>query len=256
MSKERLDGQLVKIGLVSSRSQAQQLIKEGVVTVNGQVVSKASSKVGEGDEIAVNKDNLWVGRGAEKMAGAFEDFGFSFENKVVGDMGASTGGFVQFALYNGAKKVYAVDVGTDQLAKELIEDPRVINMEGTNIKDGLSLEEKCDLVVVDLSFISLNLVLKPIVSCLKEKGELVILVKPQFEVGREAIGKKGIVKDKSAVLHALEKTYDFLFELNSPVVKVAPCRIKGKTGNQEYFFYCIYDSSSPSYSRDALKELV
>lgn len=253
MTKERLDGQLVVLGLVSTRSQAQQLIKEGVIFVNGKQVTKASTKIGEQDQVEVKKETLWVGRGAEKMAGAFQDFGFSFKDKIVGDMGASTGGFVQFALHQGAKKVYAVDVGRDQLAPELRQDPRVINREGTNIKDGLSLEDLCDLIVVDLSFISLTLVLEPILSCLRSKGELVLLVKPQFEVGRESIGKKGLVKDEKAIFDSLERIFDFLLERGCPVLKVAPCKIKGKTGNQEYFFYCVYDELLKGYSRDSLR---
>lgn len=256
MQKGRLDGCLVEHGLVSSRSQAQQLIKEGAVLVNGTAVTKSSFKVSHQDNVTLTKDKLWVGRGAEKMAGAFDDFNFSFEGRVVGDMGASTGGFVQFALHHGAKKVYAVDVGTNQLARELIEDKRVINLEGTNIKEGLTIDEKCDLVVVDLSFISLELVLRPIISCLRPKGDLVVLVKPQFEVGKQSIGKKGIVKDSAAVLTALEKVFGLLKSLGCPVIDVSPCRIKGKTGNQEYFFHCIYDETLSGYSQAALAQLV
>ena len=256
MTKERLDGQLVKLGLISSRSQAQQLIKEGAVRVNGNVVRKPSTKIEMEDKLEVVKETLWVGRGAEKMAGAHKDFGFSFKNKVVGDMGASTGGFVQYALHHGAKKVFAIDVGTGQLAKELLDDERVINLEGTNIKNGLSLEEKCDLIVVDLSFISLKLVLEPIIECLKKEGELVVLVKPQFEVGRDSIGKKGLVKNSKAVLKALEDISETLKEIGCPVIKASPCHLKGKTGNQEYFFYCIYDDNESGYSREELSDLV
>lgn len=256
MTKERLDGFLVKIGMVSSRSQAQQLIRDGVVIVNGSTVSKPSLKVDEGDDLKIVKDTLWVGRGAEKMAGAHEDFGFSFRDKITADMGASTGGFVQYALHHGAGKVYAIDVGTNQLAKELRADSRVINLEGTNIKNGLDLGEKCDLIVVDLSFISLKLVLLPVLNCLKTKGELVVLVKPQFEVGREFIGKKGLVKNHQAVYSALSGVFKYLSEQGCPVVMAAPCRLKGKTGNQEYFFYCIYDDSGASYSLEQLRTLI
>ncbi len=246
--KERLDSLLVKKGLVRTRSQAQQLIKEGVVKVNSEVIQKPSFKANEGDDIVISKDHLWVGRGAEKLASAHRSFNFSFDGKIVGDMGASTGGFVEYSLFHGAKKVFAVDVGHDQLALSLREDPRVINLEGTNIKDGLDLEEDCDLVVVDLSFISLKLVLSSIISCLRSGGELIVLVKPQFEVGKQSIGKNGIVKDRSAILSALESIYDEFKKLDCFIVDVTACEVVGKTGNQEYFYHCVYEVSSESYS--------
>lgn len=246
--KQRLDSLLVAKNLVRTRSQAQQFIKEGVVKVNGEIVSKASMKVGNEDELSIEKDHQWVGRGAEKLAGAFKDFNFSIENKVVGDMGASTGGFVEFALLKGAKKVFAVDVGHDQLAESLRENEQVVNMEGINIKEGLELDELCDLIVVDLSFISLKLVIDPILSVTKPGGELVVLVKPQFEVGKQKIGKNGLVKDKAATLQSLEEIYGEFTKRNCLVVSVAPCRVIGKTGNQEYFFHCIYEGEDESYS--------
>ncbi len=234
----RLDQALVEKGLVATRSQAQQLIKDGQIKVNGEVIQKASLKIKESDILVVSKDNLWVGRGAEKLAGAHEDFNLSFEDKVVGDMGASTGGFVEYSLFHGAKRVFAVDVGHDQLAPKLKEDPRVVNLEGTNIKEGLDLEEPCDLVVVDLSFISLKLVLDPILAVLKNGGEYLFLVKPQFEVGKEALGKKGLVKNSEAIDKVLIEIEKLLLEKEAPLLKKAPCRVKGnKAGNQEYFFY-------------------
>lgn len=234
----RLDQALVQRQLISTRSQAGQLIKEGAVSVNGSPIKKPSFQIREEDEIHIAKENLWVGRGAEKLAGAHADFSLDFKDKIVADMGASTGGFVEYSLYHGAKKVYAVDVGHDQLAQKLRDDSRVINREGTNIKNGVELEELCDLIVVDLSFISLTHVLEPIRACAKENGELVILVKPQFEVGRESLGKKGLVRDQSAVEEALEKIKETLQGLEMELLKVSPCRVKGnKSGNQEYFFY-------------------
>jgi 23S rRNA (cytidine1920-2'-O)/16S rRNA (cytidine1409-2'-O)-methyltransferase len=240
--KERLDQMLIQKNLAPTRSQAQLLIKEGVVFLNGQQVTKASLKCSELDTIEVHKDHLWVGRGAEKLAGAYDDFSLSFEEKVIGDMGASTGGFVEFALFHGAKKVFAVDVGRDQLAPSLRENSKVINLEGINIKEGLTLDEQCDLIVIDLSFISL--------------GEMVVLVKPQFEVGKEFIGKKGIVKSQEATLGCLEKIYDFLENQDCRVLNVAPCRVKGKTGNQEYFYHCVYEGPRSGYSRSQLTKLI
>ncbi|MBC98566.1 MAG: TlyA family rRNA (cytidine-2'-O)-methyltransferase [Halobacteriovoraceae bacterium] len=238
--KERLDQLLVKRGLVSTRSQAAALIKKGVVTINGEVVSKPSLKCLESVEISINQDHIFVGRGAQKMEGAYHDFSLSFEGKIVGDMGASTGGFTEFALLKGASKVYAVDVGHDQLAEVLKNNPKVINLEGTNIREGFSEElfnPLCDILVVDLSFISLNYVLAPMSTALKEGGEFVILVKPQFEVGKNSLGKNGIVKDTKAIEEALERVKNEC-ELNHLIVeKTSLCALKGKTGNQEYFFY-------------------
>lgn len=256
MKRERLDQLLITKNLVVSRSQAQQLIKEGVVFLNGEKVFKAGLKCSQDDKVEVRKDHLWVGRGAEKLAGAFIDFNLSFENKIIGDMGASTGGFVEFALFHKAKKVFAVDVGRDQLASSLKENPKVINLEGINIKDGLVLDELCDLIVIDLSFISLTLVLKNIISCLRPGGEMVALVKPQFEVGIENIGKKGIVKDKIAILSCLEKIYDFLEDQGCSIKDVSPCKVKGKTGNQEYFYHCVYATQTSGYSRSCLDKVI
>jgi 23S rRNA (cytidine1920-2'-O)/16S rRNA (cytidine1409-2'-O)-methyltransferase len=246
--KERLDSLIVKKNMIRTRSQAQQLIKEGVVRVNGKVVNKPSFKADETDDVTIEKERLWVGRGAEKLASAHKSFKFSFEDKVVGDMGASTGGFVEYSLYHRAKKVFAVDVGHDQLDPSLREDPRVINLEGINIKEGLDLGELCDLIVVDLSFISLKLVLSPIVNCIRPEGELIVLVKPQFEVGKKAIGKNGIVKDRDAILASLETIYDEFKSLNCFIVNVTACEVVGKTGNQEYFFHCIYEVNPERYS--------
>lgn len=253
---ERLDALLVRLGLTPTRSKSQDLIKKGKVQVNGKVVTKASLKFEDTDNFEVDTTELFVGRGAEKMKGAHQDFQMSFSDKVVGDMGASTGGFVEYALLNGAKKVYAIDVGHNQLDPKLVSDSRVINMEGTNIKDGLALPESCDLIVIDLSFISLSYVIDPILSVLREGGELVALIKPQFEVGKESLGKNGIVKDHSAVLAALENIYELFDERGLRVVKAAPCTIQGKTGNQEYFFYGLYDKTKSSMQRETLLTLI
>lgn len=240
LSKERLDQLLVTLGLVNSRSQAAPLIKDGLVSVDGKVITKPSFKCGKDQKIEIHKEYLYVGRGAEKMEGAFKDFNLSFEDKVVGDMGASTGGFTEFALLHGASKVYAVDVGHDQLASKLVNDHRVLNLEGTNIRDGLSLDifnPLCDIIVVDLSFISLCYVIESMAQVLKQQGEFVMLVKPQFEVGKEALGKNGIVRNTAAVDEALAKVRKECARHLLSVEQVSPCAIKGKTGNQEYFFY-------------------
>lgn len=238
--KERLDQLLVSLGLVSSRSQAAALIKEGLVSVDGAVVLRPSVKCATDSEVKIHKEHIYVGRGAQKMEGAFKDFNLSFKGKVVGDMGASTGGFTEFALIHQAKKVYAVDVGHDQLARKLIEDERVFNLEGINIREGLPLEvfsPLCDIIVADLSFISLTYVIAPMAEVLVSGGEFVILVKPQFEVGKQSLGKNAIVKDTVAIDEALKKVKDVCLENGLHVEEVSPCAIKGKTGNQEYFYY-------------------
>lgn len=253
---DRLDATLVLRSLVSTRSKAQALIKEGKVLVNGQTILKTSFKCSEVDEILVNSEKIWVGRGAEKLKGAHEDFALSFENKVIGDMGASTGGFVEYVLNFGAQKVYAIDVGHDQLDSTLREDERVVNKEGINIKEGVHLEELCDLIVVDLSFISLTQVLAPMVACLKEGGEMITLVKPQFEVGRAALGKKGIAKDTQAIQESLLRIFDEMLGQGLKLKDARPCKVKGKTGNQEYFFYGIYDKDFTGIERkDLFKKL-
>ncbi len=238
--KERLDQLLVTLGLVSSRSQAAALVKEGLVTVDDVLITKPSVKFSAESKVKINKEHIFVGRGAQKMEGAFKDFKLSFENKIVGDMGASTGGFTEFALLHKAKKVYAVDVGHGQLAQKLLSDERVLNLEGTNIREGLSREvfnPLCDIIVVDLSFISLTYVIAPMAEVLCQGGEFVILVKPQFEVGKQSLGKNGIVKDTVAIDEALKKVKDVCHENGLIVEEVSPCAIKGKTGNQEYFYY-------------------
>jgi len=236
---DRLDIILVKKGLAQSRSQAAELIKESVIYLDGKVLKKSSQKVDFDSDIEVRKKNIFVGRGAHKLEGAYKDFELDFQEKVVGDMGASTGGFSEFALLNGAKRIYAVDVGHDQLAMTLRNNEKVKNLEGINIKDGLVLPELCDLIVVDLSFISLSLVLKNILNVLSSEGELVCLVKPQFEVGRSGIEKNGLVRDKVLIKEALIKIYKELYSLGCSLKGVKPCAIKGKTGNQEFFFYAV-----------------
>lgn len=234
--KDRLDKVLVERGLASTRSQAAQLIKEGVVYVSNKQVLKSSVKVSD-EEIEVKKSEQFVGRGAHKMEGALKSFGLTFENKIIADVGASTGGFTDFALSRGALKSYAIDVGHGQLAKALLEDERVHNYEGVNIREGLELPEKVDMAVVDLSFISLKLVFEKIFELVSENGEVVALVKPQFEVGKEGIDKGGIVKSPKLALNSTLSLFDFCEEKGFDVIGFSLCSIQGKTGNQEFFFY-------------------
>ena len=252
--KDRADKILVTLNLATTRSQASLLIKEGVVFHKGIKVKKPSFLVDE-EDLEVRKEVIFVGRGAHKIEGALKHFSVKPEGMVVADVGACTGGFTDFVLKSGAEKVFAIDVGHDQLASSLIEDPRVINMEGINIRYELDLSEQVDLAVVDLSYISLKLTLDTIFSLVKEDGKIVALVKPQFEVGKENIGKGGIVKDEQAKLASLESLYDWCECKNYGIKDATVSPIKGKTGNTEYFFYFEKGLSEHKFKRENLKNI-
>jgi 23S rRNA (cytidine1920-2'-O)/16S rRNA (cytidine1409-2'-O)-methyltransferase len=234
--KDRVDKVLVQMNLVSTRSQASQLVKEGVVYYQNKLVKKPSMIV-EGDELEVRKETLFVGRGAHKIEGALKDFEIDVTDLSVADVGASTGGFTDFVLKKGAKSVVAIDVGHDQLAQSLRDDDRVTNLEGVNIKFPLELEDNVDLAVVDLSYISLKLTLENICNLTTDTGKVIALVKPQFEVGKENVGKGGIVKDEAARLNSVISLYDWCQEKQIFIKDAIVSPIKGKTGNTEYFFY-------------------
>lgn len=238
---ERLDKKLVDLGLADTRSKAQSLIKEGAVLVNGIKATKASLKVND-ENIEITKDIVFVGRGAHKIEGALKEFNVNPEGYTVADVGACTGGFTEYVLTKGATKVFAIDVGHDQLAPKLRSDSRVINMEGTNIRDLQELEEPVDLAVVDLSFISLKLVLDNIHSLIKDDGKIIALVKPQFEVGKEHIGKKGLVKNQEIAKKTIIDLLNWCHEKGYNVNGFCDSPITGKTGNKEYFFY--FDKSN------------
>lgn len=231
--KERLDNFLVQNGFVSTRSKAQVLIKKGEVEVNGVIQTKPGHCISEKDSIKVLADKVYVGRGAYKLLEAIEKFSLSLGGKIIADCGASTGGFTQVCLDHGAEKVFAIDVGHDQLANEIKTNPKVINLEGVNLKDSYELDEKVDACVVDLSFISIRKTFNTITSFLKADGFIVLLFKPQFEIGREGIGKGGIV---SPELHGelLESFKAWLSEHSFSLDQITDSPIEGKDGNKEY----------------------
>lgn len=230
---ERLDKEMLSRGIVKTRSQARMLIEQGDVQVNSLPAKKPGMPVKESDKIEVMDRTLYVGRGAYKLEKAIEEFKLNFNNLIVADIGASTGGFTQLCLDNGANKVYAVDVGRDQLAQILREDERVINMEGVNAKYPIEIDEKIDAFVMDVSFISIKLILNNVIEILKDSGFGVVLVKPQFEAGPERVGKGGIIKEEHRKV-ILEEVLDW-FEQNSiKAEKVIESPITGKTGNVEY----------------------
>ncbi len=236
MSKDRADKVLVEAGLAPTRSQASLLIDEGVVYYQNQKVEKASQNV-SAEGLEVRKEVLYVSRGAHKIEHALLRFNVDVKDKVIADVGASTGGFTDYVLRLGAKKVYCLDVGHDQLAQSLRSDPRVENHEGVNIKFPFKLGELVDIAVVDLSFISLKLVLKNILDLVKPNGVIVALVKPQFEVGRDGLDKNGIVKSEGHRLVMLSELKEWCKKEKMPVITQCESPILGKSGNKEYFFY-------------------
>ena len=191
----RIDKYMVDQKMVRTRSQARMLIKQGDVICDGQKVSKPGFLVDETSHIEILQREIYVSRGAFKLLKAIEEFQIDFRDKIVADCGASTGGFTQVCLLNGAKKVYAIDVGHDQLDTILRSNLKVINREGVNLKYPIEIEQKVDFCVADLSFISLKQVYLNIDKILKPSGKSIVLIKPQFEAGKERVGKKGIVKE-------------------------------------------------------------
>jgi 23S rRNA (cytidine1920-2'-O)/16S rRNA (cytidine1409-2'-O)-methyltransferase len=236
MSKDRVDKMLVEAKLTATRSQALLLIEEGVVFYQNKLVEKASQQVSK-EGLEVRKEIQYVSRGAHKIEGALARFQVDVKDLVVADVGASTGGFTDYVLRNGATKVYCLDVGHDQLAQSLREDPRVENHEGVNIKFPFEIKEKVDLAVVDLSFISLKLVLKNIFDLVKPKGKIVALLKPQFEVGQSGLDGNGIVKSEGHRLVMLHEIKEWCKAQGFVLVDQCESPILGKNGNKEYFFY-------------------
>ena len=230
---ERLDKAMLSRDLVRTRSQARMLIEQGDVLVNGKQATKPGLVVKEEDQVEISGRNLYVGRGAYKLEKALEEFELDFTNYVVADVGASTGGFTEVSLKNGASKVYAIDVGHGQLADILKNDERVINLEGVNAKYPIDIKEKVDAVVMDLSFISLRSVLKNALNLLRPQGIAVVLIKPQFEAGPERVGKNGIVKE-SVAKSVLNETLDWIRKENILIENVINSPITGKTGNKEF----------------------
>lgn len=238
--KERLDVLLVNRGLAPSREKAKTMIMEGNVFVNNNREDKAGSTFSEDCQIEVRGKTLqYVSRGGLKLEKAMTHFGITLEGKICMDIGASTGGFTDCMLQNGAQKVYAVDVGYGQFAWKLRQDERVVCMEKTNIRyvTPEQIGDALDFASVDVSFISLTKVLGPARELLKEDGQMVCLIKPQFEAGREKVGKKGVVRDKSVHEEVIEKVISFALETGFSIYNLEYSPIKGPEGNIEYLVY-------------------
>jgi 23S rRNA (cytidine1920-2'-O)/16S rRNA (cytidine1409-2'-O)-methyltransferase len=242
MSKTRLDVLLVEKGFVESREKAKATIMSGVVFVGGQRVDKPGTAVSTDCTVEVRGNTLeYVSRGGLKLEKALSSFGVSPEEKVCLDCGASTGGFTDCLLRGGAKKVYAVDVGYGQLAWSLRNDPRVISMERTNIRyvTEEQIPEKLDLATIDVSFISLKLVLPVLHHLLRADGEVICLIKPQFEAGREKVGKKGVVRDLDTHIEVLHNFIVNAETAGFSVQNITFSPIRGPEGNIEYLGYLI-----------------
>lgn len=238
--KTRLDLLLMEQGLQESRQKAQATIMSGLVFVNGQRVDKPGTAVPNDAKIEVRGSALpYVSRGGLKLEKAMASFPIRLQNAVCGDIGASTGGFTDCMLQNGAVKVYAVDVGYGQLAWSLRSDPRVVCLERTNARY-LSREQvpdELDFASVDVSFISLKLILPPLCALLRDGGQAVCLVKPQFEAGREKVGKKGVVRDPAVHLEVLEHFLSHAKDSGFTVLGLTYSPIQGPEGNIEYLGY-------------------
>ncbi|MBR1444365.1 MAG: TlyA family RNA methyltransferase [Firmicutes bacterium] len=244
-----------------SRDKVKEIIGKGGVTLNGKAIKKASVMVEDSDEIILDTDMMipYVGRGGLKMEGAIKVFGIDIENKICMDIGASTGGFTDCMLRYGARKVYAVDVGSEQLAKKLKNDARVISMEKTDIrrlkKEDIADEIEC--IGADVSFISLEKILPYAEKLLKSGGELAVLIKPQFEAGREYVGKGGIVKDIKIRKRVVKRITEFSGQIGFEVLGIAVSPIKGGSGNIEYLMYARKSGriNDNRYAEKMIKEL-
>ena len=235
--KMRLDAAVVERGLISGRDKAKGIIMAGQVYVNNQKADKPGQLVEDGDKIEIRGETLrYVSRGGLKLEKAMAVFGLGLDGMVCADIGASTGGFTDCMLQNGASRVYAVDVGYGQLAWKLRYDPRVVNLERTNIRHVTAeqIPEALDFVSIDVSFISLALVLPVAYSLLKDSCKAVCLVKPQFEAGRENVGKKGVVRDPAVHRMVLEKTLSTAQSLGFRPIGLTFSPVKGPEGNIEY----------------------
>ncbi len=238
----RLDVYLVENNLAPSRSRGADLISKGFVEVNGSLAAKASMAVSKGDTVRViGQDHAFVSRGGMKLEAALNAFDISVKDTICADIGASTGGFTHCLLSRGASRVYAVDSGHGQLHADLVSDRRVVNLEGCNARylDKDIVPEACDCIVADLSFISQALVMPAVANLLHEGGIYTALIKPQFECGREGVGKGGIVRDKKQHTLAIRRVLTAAIENGLAPQGLIVSPILGGDGNREFLFYAI-----------------
>jgi 23S rRNA (cytidine1920-2'-O)/16S rRNA (cytidine1409-2'-O)-methyltransferase len=242
VSKVRVDRLILDRGFVESREKGQAIILAGNVLVNGQKVEKAGALVPEDADIRILGEPMpYVSRGGLKLEAALREFKITVTGRTAIDVGASTGGFTDCLLQHGCRNVYAVDVGYGQLAWKLRQDPRVISIERTNIREIAStlIPEPIDIAVIDASFISLEKVIPPVLPFLARDSEIIALIKPQFEVGKGQVGKGGIVRDETARKAVVERIVEFVREQGLEIKGVMPSPITGQDGNIEYLLYAV-----------------
>ena len=257
--KLRLDVALVEKGFADSREKAKRLIMSGIVFVNNQKSDKAGNTVKPDDIIEVRGETLkYVSRGGLKLEKAMSVFGIDLEGLVCADIGASTGGFTDCMLQNGAARVYAIDVGYGQLDWKLRTDSRVVNLERTNFRyvTDEQVPEKLDFASVDVSFISLSLILPVMRIFLKDDGKAVCLIKPQFEAGKENVGKKGVVREKSVHIAVIEKIINLTNETRFSLLGLDFSPVKGPEGNIEYLCYIQKTDNPKAEINTTAKEVV
>lgn len=255
--KKRLDVLLYDRGFVESREKAKALIMSGIVYVDNQKHDKAGENIDEDSIVEVRGKGLkYVSRGGLKLEKALETFPINLTDKICMDIGASTGGFTDCMLQNGAKKVYSVDVGYGQLAWKLRSDERVVNLERTNARylTEEQVLEKIDFVSVDVSFISLELILGGIRPLLGTKAELICLIKPQFEAGKDKVGKKGVVREKETHIEVIDKIIFYVLKNGFAVKGLTFSPIKGPEGNIEYLIY-LEVSNNPKIKENLLSSV-
>lgn len=255
----RLDVYLTKELSVESRNKASMMITNGDVSVNGKLVTKPSYNVNPGDSVIVDNDSkLYVSRSALKLVTAINKFNLNFTDKVAVDLGASTGGFTQVMLENNAKLVYAVDVGTNQLHPSIKNDKRVINKENVNARyvSAANFEHIIDVVTCDLSFISLSFVLNAVYCTLKNNGEFICLIKPQFEAGRSFLNKNGVVKDIKIHMSVINDIVLKSTALGFSVKGLSFSGLEGESGNKEYLLYLIKDGKGDGIDAAYIKSVV
>ena len=254
--KERLDVLLVKRGLAESREKAKAIIMTGNVFVDNQREDKAGQSFPDTVSIEVKGKKMpYVSRGGYKLERGMEIFPIELTEKVCMDVGASTGGFTDCMLQNGATKVFAIDVGTNQLAWKLRQDERVVSMEKTNIRYVVpdDIKELVDFVSIDVAFISLTKVLEPVWALMKDQAQIVCLIKPQFEAGREKVGKKGVVREKSTHLEVIHMVLDYAFSHGFSLLGIDHSPIRGPEGNIEYLLYARKEASREACVNEILE---
>ena len=258
-AKVRLDVLLVDKGIFSSRERARASIMAGEIFVNGVRVDKCGEKVKENAHIEFKGDQMpYVSRGGYKLEKAIKSFNINLKDKVCLDIGSSTGGFTDCMLQNGAKKVFSIDVGYGQFAWKLRIDKRVVCMERTNIRyvTPQQIGEYSDFASIDVSFISLKKVVPVVVNLLKDNGSIVALIKPQFEAGREKVGKKGVVREKSTHMEVISGIVTFLRENDLKIISLDYSPIKGPQGNIEYLIYFTKKDFNESFKYEDITKVV